>query len=70
MSELISGPAIGFEVISSDAVEKLVLCTTQSPKCREYEGMENLVSLFEKDEIRNGVFCSQTDADAKRVGNI
>ena len=67
MNQLITGPSIGFELISSNAVEKLKLCLSQSPEVRNEKNIDSLVALFEKEEIRNGIFCSQSSEDAAQV---
>ncbi|KAI9579659.1 nucleoside diphosphate kinase 7 [Glossina fuscipes] len=70
MNQLLSGPSIGFELIADNAVEKIKYCQGQSKECMNEDMPSALRGLFEREDVRNGIYCSQTDEDALRDCNF
>lgn len=70
MNQLLSGPTIGFELIADNSVEKIKICHSQAKEHYNDTIPAPLIALFEKEEIRNGIYCSQTDDDVVRVSFI
>ncbi|XP_065354987.1 nucleoside diphosphate kinase homolog 7 [Calliphora vicina] len=69
MNQLLTGPSIGFELIADNAVEKIKNCINQVQDVNS-EVTKPLRSLFEREDIRNGVYCSQNDDDVERDTNF
>lgn len=67
MNQLLSGPSIGFELVADNAMEKIKYCQQQSKECMANDMPKALRSLFDREDIRNGIHCSQTDEDVIRV---
>lgn len=67
MNQLLSGPAVGFELIADNAMEKIKYCQSQANECRTEDIPRALRSLFEREDIRNGIYCSQSEEEVARV---
>lgn len=65
MHQLLAGPSIGFELIGDNAMERI----KQSLSSLQYstEIPKPLRSLSEREDIRMGIYCSQSEEDVERV---
>ncbi|TMW48745.1 hypothetical protein DOY81_006170, partial [Sarcophaga bullata] len=64
MNQLLAGPSIGFELIADNAMEKIKNCQSQTKEClNDSDIPPALKALFEKEDIRNGIYCSQSDEE-------
>ncbi|XP_046806331.1 nucleoside diphosphate kinase 7 [Lucilia cuprina] len=70
MNQLLMGPSIGFELIADNAVEKIKNCVNQTRNEVNSDIPKALISLFEREDIRNGVYCSQNEEDVERDTNF
>ncbi|XP_075146514.1 nucleoside diphosphate kinase homolog 7 isoform X2 [Haematobia irritans] len=71
MNQLLSGPSIGLELIADNAVEKLKICQSQVKESMNEDTIPRaLRSLFQNEEIRNGIYCSQSDESAARDSHL
>lgn len=67
MNQLIGGPSMGFEVIADNAVQKMKLCKEQNKECSNDNTVAALVTLFEREDIRIGIYCPQDEEEAEQV---
>lgn len=67
MSQLLSGPAIGIELIADNAIEKIKYCQAQTKECMNENYPRSLRTLFDREDVRNGIYCSQTEDEVLRV---
>ncbi|XP_067615026.1 nucleoside diphosphate kinase homolog 7 isoform X2 [Eurosta solidaginis] len=66
MNQLIAGPSIGFEVIADNAVQKIRLCKDQNKGCLNENITAPLVNLFEREDMRIGIYCPQDEEEAEQ----
>ncbi|XP_013115458.1 nucleoside diphosphate kinase 7 [Stomoxys calcitrans] len=67
MKQLLSGPSIGLELIADNALEKIKYCTSQAKESMNEDNIpHSLRSLFNREEIRNGIYCSQSEEQVAR----
>ncbi|XP_011291845.1 nucleoside diphosphate kinase 7 [Musca domestica] len=66
MSQLLSGPAIGIELIANNAIEKIKYCQAQAKECMNENYPRSLRTLFDREDVRNGIYCSQTEDEVLR----
>lgn len=67
MNQLLVGPSIGLELIADNAVEKIKYCKGQTKESMADDMPTALRTLFEREDMRNGIFCAETDEDVERV---
>lgn len=68
MNQLLAGPSIGFELIADNAMEKIKNCQSQTKECLNDSVIPPVLkALFEKEDIRNGIYCSQSDEEVVMV---
>lgn len=65
MHQLLAGPSIGFELIGDNAIENIKQSLSSSQYASEIP--KPLRSLAEREDIRNGIYCSQNEEDVERV---
>lgn len=70
MNQLIGGPSMGFEVIADNAVQKMKLCKEQNKECSNDNTVAALVTLFEREDIRIGIYCPQDEEEAEQDLNF
>ncbi|XP_054746977.1 nucleoside diphosphate kinase 7 isoform X1 [Anastrepha obliqua] len=70
MNQLIGGPSIGFEVIADNAVQKIKLCKEQSKECANDSTIAPLVTLFEREDIRIGIYIPNDEEEAEQDLNF
>lgn len=67
MNQLLVGPSIGLEMIADNAVEKIKYCKGQTKESMADDMPSALRNLFEREDMRNGIYCAESDEDVERV---
>ncbi|CAD6991606.1 unnamed protein product [Ceratitis capitata] len=70
MNQLIGGPSMGFEVIADNAVQKIKLCKEQNKDIVSDNTVAALITLFEREDIRIGIYCPHDEAEADQDLNF
>ncbi|XP_011179111.1 nucleoside diphosphate kinase 7 [Zeugodacus cucurbitae] len=70
MNQLIGGPSMGFEVIADNAVQKIKFCRDQSKECSNDNTVASLVTLFEREDMRIGIYCPHDEEEAEQDLNF